>query len=203
MRFAALSLALLLLGVSYSAAMAHPHTASLVGSRFARCGLCRSAAVKCCDGEMDGVVDGDEDPVVRSCTPMRSHFVVSGTGQPLPERFEMKVLALQGKFSPEDGAADTEHSDDLLLDGLVGFPADVPVRVVTRNTSEDEQAALVSQVSEICKSAAGVEPTKLEVKPRLGGKVASINFSVLVSSSDSLSVVREKLRSNPHVRMVF
>eukprot|EP00965_Chrysotila_dentata_P056694 1880581-Pleurochrysis_carterae.AAC.3 len=91
MRFAALSLALLLLGVSYSAAMAHPHTASLVGSRFARCGLCRSAAVKCCDGEMDGVVDGDEDPVVRSCTPMRSHFVVSGTGQPLPERFEMKV----------------------------------------------------------------------------------------------------------------
>uniref|UniRef100_A0A7S4F1C9 Selenoprotein F/M domain-containing protein n=1 Tax=Chrysotila carterae TaxID=13221 RepID=A0A7S4F1C9_CHRCT len=117
MRFAALSLALLLLGVSYSAAMAHPHTASLVGSRFARCGLCRSAAVKCCDGEMDGVVDGDEDPVVRSCTPMRSHFVVSGTGQPLPERFEMKVLALQGKFSPEDGAADTEHSDDLLLDG--------------------------------------------------------------------------------------
>ena len=61
----------------------------------------------------------------------------------------------------------------------------------------------MAEVNELCVKAVGVQPSSVELTPRLGGKVASIAFRVLVGSPTSLTELRESLRVDPRVRMVF
>ena len=52
--------------------------------------------------------------------------------QPLPDRFVMAMRAIRGEFSPAEGAADNERTEDALTAALLSFPAKVTLRVVTR-----------------------------------------------------------------------
>lgn len=148
----------------------------------------------------------DFSPDLTDCTcsgRATARFTDTEDGSTLGERFDMQVRALQGDFSPADKEMDNERGDSVLLEGLVGFPAQVPVKVVTYPSTAAEQEALLSLVSEECINVVGVAPTRIQLTPRLGGKVASIAFIVLVGSASSLTTLREKLRTHPGVRMVF
>jgi len=123
-------------------------------------------------------------------------------GVKIPERFQMKVRALSGEFSPMSSEADNERSEGLILDGLVGFPALMPLRVVSRKSSTAEQESLVAEIEQICRRG-GAALMQLEVTPRLGGAVASIAFSVSVDSANMLAEVRDALHRDPRVKMVF
>uniref|UniRef100_A0A7S0Q8F0 Uncharacterized protein n=1 Tax=Coccolithus braarudii TaxID=221442 RepID=A0A7S0Q8F0_9EUKA len=157
-----------------------------------------SAVLACADA------DAADDLDDCACSArVSASFSDAEDGKPLGERFDMQVRALQGEFSPTDVDKDHERGDNLLLEGLVGFPAEVALKVVTHPASSAEQEALLSKLNHACVEAVGVPPTRIQSTPRLGGKVASIGMSVLVSSPRSLTMLREHLRGLSGVRMVF
>ena len=133
-------------------------------------------------------------------------------GSSLSQRFQMQVRALQGEYSPANEECDTEHSEGCILEGLVGFPCSMPVKVVINAPAEagatlprsisDGVQALVGELCEICEEV-GMKPSGLEVVPRLGGKVLSVAFDVRAESAAALSALRERIRADDRVRMVF
>lgn len=124
----------------------------------------------------------------------------------LPERFGLKLRALRGEFSPKD-APDTERDENSITKGLIGFPALLPVKVVSQKLDAEAQVALVEDLRKVC-DACYVETglyasTEFEVTQRMGGAIASIAFTVRVPSSDALTVLREEIKSDKRVKMVF
>ena len=116
--------------------------------------------------------------------------------KPLPERFSIAMRAITGEFSPAEGSSDTERDDGNLLAGLIQFPADLPMRVVSVPGADVD--GLVADVTEL---ASGDEPPQVVL--RLGGRVASISCTVRCDSPGALSAARETLLADPRVKMVF
>jgi len=130
---------------------------------------------------------------------------------PLTRRFKMKVKALQGDYSLADESCDTERHEGAIMEGLIGFPCNLPMKVVADTPPSDDASArsisivaqaVVDAIRAVCE-AQGMPANNLEVAPRLGGKVVSLSFVVRAESSDAVSELRKKLRADPNVRMVF
>ena len=114
----------------------------------------------------------------------------------LPERFTMAMRAIGGEFSPVDGASDTDRESGNILAGLMQFPADLPMRVVSVPGADVD--GLVADVTEL---ASGDEAPQVVL--RLGGRVASISCTIHCESPSALSAARETLLADPRVKMVF
>jgi putative lipoic acid-binding regulatory protein len=130
---------------------------------------------------------------------------------PLTRRFKMKVKALQGEYSLTDENSDTERREGAITEGLIGFPCNLPMKVVADTPRTDDASprsigsgaqAVVDAIRAACE-AHGMPANNLEVAPRLGGKVVSLSFVVRAESADAVSELREKLRADSSVRMVF
>ena len=90
---------------------------------------------------------------------------------------------------------------------LIGFPADVPVKVVSQKLDAAAQESLLEDLRKLC-DACYVESglyasTEFEVTQRMGGAIASIAFTVRVPSSDALTVLRSEIKGDSRVKMVF
>jgi len=122
----------------------------------------------------------------------------------LPDRFMMAVQAIRGDFSPEEGAPDDEHQDDLLLQALVKFPATVEVRVVSRPVPAPHLQALEADIAGMlrqCVEAVEDEVPQLSMKER--GSRRSFSFSIKLPSANALAELRSVLNEDPRVQMVF
>ena len=141
--------------------------------------------------------DGDlaTDPRTE-CTGRVVTELVDASGAPLPERLSVKIRALQGEFSPPLGNSDTERDEGTLLAGLVGFPTDLPLKVVSAKDADVDQ--LVKDMTELASEG---KPPKVTM--RLGGRVASISFEVHCEEPISLGETRASLLADPRIKMVF
>ena len=117
------------------------------------------------------------------------------TGGALPERMTVKIRALQGEYSPPEGASDTEHDEGTLLAGLVGFPTDLPLKVVSQSGIDVDQ--LVRDMTALANEAS---PPVVTMRP--GGR-ASISFEVRCEDASSLGATRASLLADPRIKMVF
>ena len=122
---------------------------------------------------------------------------------PLTDRFMMVMRALQGEFSEVEGEADNELVEDALTTALLNFPATVALSVVTRPLESDAQAEeLVAQLNLMLSTLEGAEAPSVVVKQRPGGR-RSLTFSLKVPDAGALSMLREALRDDERVQMVF
>eukprot|EP00967_Tisochrysis_lutea_P015954 scaffold17986_cov27-Tisochrysis_lutea.AAC.1 len=80
---------------------------------------------------------------------------------------------------------------------VVNAPTSDELRSVDSNLQ-----ALVDSICETCE-AEGMPANDLAITPRLGGKVVSLAFVIRAESAAGLSQLREKLRADSRVRMVF
>jgi len=122
--------------------------------------------------------------------------LVDAENKALPERFTLAMRAIGGEFSPVEGDSDTERDDGNLLAGLIQFPADLPLRVVSVPGADVD--GLVADVTEL---ASGDEPPQVVL--RLGGRVASISCTVRCENPGALRAARDTLLADPRVKMVF
>ena len=121
----------------------------------------------------------------------------------LPDRFMFAMRAIRGDFSPPQGAEDTDRAEDALTAALVNFPATVTMRVVTRPLEGGEEAeSLVAELNMMLATLEGADASEVDVKERPGGRQA-INFSLRVPDASSLSMLREALKEDDRVQMVF
>jgi putative lipoic acid-binding regulatory protein len=136
-------------------------------------------------------------------------LIAAEGADPLTQRFKMKVKALQGEYSLADD--DTERRESAITEGLIGFPCNLPMKVVADAPRAGEASArstgggaeaVVEAIRAACE-AEGMPATDLEVTPRLGGKVVSLSFVVRAESAGAVSELRQKLRADSSVRMVF
>lgn len=95
----------------------------------------------------------------------------------------------------------------LLACRLIGFPADVPVKVVSTKLDAAAQESLLEDLRKLCEACyieSGLyASTEFEVTQRMGGAIASIAFTVRVPSSDALTVLRTEIKGDKRVKMVF
>ena len=127
--------------------------------------------------------------------------VTSTNGQPLTDRFSVALRAIAGEFTPPE-EMDNERASGL-VDSLLQWPTNFPVKVVSRVCAAEEQDALREGVLRVCDEAC-LEAADLVCVSRLGGKVVSVSLTVLgVPCSKSLEELRRKLRSLDHAAMVF
>jgi len=65
-----------------------------------------------------------------SCSETLTPGLTAAPGvDPLTQRFQMKVKALQGEFSIADQESDTERHEGAITEGLLGFPCSLPIKV--------------------------------------------------------------------------
>ena len=122
---------------------------------------------------------------------------------PLSDRFMMAMRAISGEFSQAEGQADNELVEDALTTALLKFPATVALSVVTRPLESDAAAEdLVAQLNKMLATLEGAEAPSAVVKQRPGGR-RSINFSIRVPDAGALSLLRQALKEDERVQMVF
>ncbi len=127
--------------------------------------------------------------------------IISTNGQPLTDRFSVALRAISGEFTPPE-EMDNERASGL-VDSLLQWPTDFPVKVVSRACAAEEQDALREGVLRVCDEAC-LEAADLVCVSRLGGKAVSVSLTVLgVPCSKSLEELRRKLRALDHAAMVF
>ena len=116
-------------------------------------------------------------------------------GGALPERMTVKMRALQGEFSPPEDVSDTERDNGMLLAGLVGFPTQLPLKVISQPDVDVD--GLVRDMTAL---ATEDKPPSLTMRP--GGR-ASISFEVVCKDASSLGDTRTALLQDPRIKMVF
>ena len=117
------------------------------------------------------------------------------TGGALPERMTVKMRAIQGEFSPPEDVSDTERDDGMLLAGLVGFPTQLPLKVISQPDVDVD-----GLVRDMAALAAESKPPELTMRP--GGR-ASISFEMECKDPNSLGETRTTLLEDPRIKMVF
>ena len=121
----------------------------------------------------------------------------------LPDRFMYAMRAIRGEFSEGiDETADTELAEDSLTSALLNFPATVSLRVVTRPLDTAAYEELAEQLSILLTTLDGAESQGVKVKERPGNR-RSLEFALKVPDASSLSTLREALREDERVQMVF
>ena len=120
----------------------------------------------------------------------------------LPDRFMMAVRAIRGEFSPAEGATDTERTEDSLLTALMTWPANVKLRIVTRPLEVDQADAFVRDIEML--GEAVTDAGSFEVGVKVRGSRRSIDLMLSeVPDAASLSALRESLKADDRVQMVF
>ena len=205
------SLLLVIFACGHACAFSLPPLAAPLTSRAGRCAASHACAAPDRDAPDRDAPDGDapdgdapdETPGEVQCSGARivTELGAAEGADALSQRFSFKLKALKGDFSPEDEEHDTEEALGAITEGLIGFPSDVPLRVVAKPSSSGSQA-VVDQICAVC-SGAGMAASGVEVRERLGGKMLSVSFVVRAASASALSELSERLRADPTVKMVF
>ena len=200
------SLLLVIFACGHACAFSLPPLAAPLTSRAGRCAASHACAAPDRDAPDGDAPDGDapdETPGEVQCSGARivTELGAAEGADALSQRFSFKLKALKGDFSPEDEEHDTEEALGAITEGLIGFPSDVPLRVVAKPSSSGSQA-VVDQICAVC-SGAGMAASGVEVRERLGGKMLSVSFVVRAASASALSELSERLRADPTVKMVF
>jgi len=205
------SLLLVIFACGQACAFSLPPLAAPLTSRAGRCAASHACAATDGDAPDGDAPDGDapdgdapdETPGEVQCSGARivTELGAAEGADALSQRFSFKLKALKGDFSPEDEERDTEEALGAITEGLIGFPSDVPLRVVAKPSSSGSQA-VVDQICAVC-SGAGMAASGVEVRERLGGKMLSVSFVVRAASASALSELSERLRADPTVKMVF
>ena len=200
-RMSRASLLLVIFACGQACAFSLPPLAAPLTSRAGRCAASHACAAT--DGDAPDGDAPDETPGEVQCSGARivTELGAAEGADALSQRFSFKLKALKGDFSPEDEERDTEEALGAITEGLIGFPSDVPLRVVAKPSSSGSQA-VVDQICAVC-SGAGMAASGVEVRERLGGKMLSVSFVVRAASASALSELSERLRADPTVKMVF
>ncbi|EKX37622.1 hypothetical protein GUITHDRAFT_116259 [Guillardia theta CCMP2712] len=111
-------------------------------------------------------------------------------------RFEYKMRALRGEFSPSVGE-DTEDSLHL-AEALLKFPGPCELRVVVRNEGEVAQ-----ELSGMLASVEGLKVVSKTQEPRMGGKFLAVQFQVEVESALVRQRAFKVLEQDKRVKMKF
>ena len=120
----------------------------------------------------------------------------------LPDRFMYAVRAIRGDFTQE-GSVDTEYVEDSITSALLNFPATVTLRVVTKPMPSPEAAdELRDQLSMLFSTLEGAEGAP-EVCETERGARRSFDFRLKVPDAYSLSVLRNAIKEDERVQMVF
>jgi putative lipoic acid-binding regulatory protein len=136
------------------------------------------------------------------CTARVVTELVESGNAPLPDRFMFAMRAIRGEFTPPEGATDTDRAEDAITSALMQFPATIPLRVVTRPITESAYAELSEQLVMMLTTLEGAEAAGVTMKERPGQR-RSIEFSVKVPDAGALSMLREALKEDDRVQMVF
>lgn len=120
---------------------------------------------------------------------------------PLPPRFMHAVRACRGEYTPDDPAADTQESDDLLTGALLTFPCEVRLKLVSEPLGDEAAARLVSDVRRLVDET---QPGSAPLSVTSRGKRTSIAL-VLADVPDvgALAAVRDALAEDPRVWTIF
>lgn len=121
---------------------------------------------------------------------------------PLPDRFMFAMRAIRGEFNPPEGADDNDRAEDAITSALLQFPATIPLRVVTKPITETAYAELAEQLVAMLTALDGAEAAGVTTKERPGQR-RSIEFSVRVPDAGALTMLREALKEDDRVQMVF
>ena len=120
----------------------------------------------------------------------------------LPDRFMFAMRAIRGEFSPPEGFQDTDRAEDAITAALMQFPATIPLRVVTRPLTQTAYEELAEQIVSMLTTLEGAEAAGVTTKERPGQR-RSIEFSLRVPDAASLAMLREALKEDDRVQMVF
>ena len=198
---------LALLGATVAWTMPPP---SLPKSNRARSLLgARSGSLHCCDALPDDVDAEAMEAAYKEleaddmeCTGRVVTELVETGNSPLPDRFMFAMRAIRGDFSPDEGMVDTERVEDAITSALISFPATVSLRVVTRPLADGAFEELAEQLSLMLTTLEGAETAGVSTKERPGQR-RSMEFSLRVPDANSLSMLREALKDDERIQMVF
>ena len=119
--------------------------------------------------------------------------------EPPPRGFGMKVRALRGEYSPEDGESDTEDDSNLLA-AIGGFPN------TYRFTAVGSGDGFVEEVVSLVEGTLDgqrISEGDVVVTDRMGGKFKSVQVSGFVEGPEEVAAVFAALSASPRVKMQF